>query len=196
LFLGNCLAKGSLQKFRIMASGNTHDRITQLCLPLVAGGGLLLSRSWELTLLLGGSFLFSGLMFGPDLDIHSNQSMRWGYFQWLWIPYRRLVPHRSPFSHGPIIGTLGRILYVLLLIGLCALAIKFLGRAIGQNTWNAHQLEMSLRNWMVRHVAQLWTIFIGLELGAMTHYVADWISSGLKKGRKPSSARKKKANLS
>jgi uncharacterized metal-binding protein len=179
-----------------MASGNTHDRITQLCLPLVAVGGLLLSRSWELTLWLGGSFLFSGLMFGPDLDIHSNQSMRWGYFQWLWIPYRRLVPHRSPFSHGPIIGTLGRILYVLLLTGLCALAIKFLGRAIGQTTWNAHQLEMSLRNWMVQHLAQLWTIFIGLELGAMTHYVADWISSGLKKGRKPSSARRKKANLS
>ena len=32
----------------------------------------------------------------------------WGF----WWPYGRLIPHRSLLSHAPIIGTLGRLLYL------------------------------------------------------------------------------------
>jgi uncharacterized metal-binding protein len=167
-----------------MASGRTHDRITQICLPLVVGSGWALLHSWELTLWLSGSFLFSGLMFGPDLDIHSVQSLRWGYFRWLWQPYRRSIPHRSILSHGPIVGTLGRVFYLTLWLGLGILAIQGIRQVLGWPTWNEQQYWELGRSWAIEHTPLLWTILVGLELGAMTHYVADIYSSALNRSKK------------
>lgn len=64
----------------------------------------------------------------PDLDQQTlnrseHQIIKWtlglGYF-WvmLWYPYACAVPHRSPLSHWPIIGTIGRLLYLSPLLGL------------------------------------------------------------------------------
>ena len=64
-----------------MPSGITHDRITLWTLPWIAGIGYGITHNGELTLILAGGFLFSGLMFGPDLDIHSIQYKRWGVFK-------------------------------------------------------------------------------------------------------------------
>jgi uncharacterized metal-binding protein len=86
-----------------MSSGRTHDQITLISLPILTGISLVVTRNAELTLWVAGSFLFGGLMFGPDLDIHSNQSLRWGWLRWMWQPYRRAIPHRSILSHGPVI---------------------------------------------------------------------------------------------
>lgn len=36
----------------------------------------------------------------------------------LWTPYSKLIPHRSPLSHMPILGTLLRIGYIFLIINL------------------------------------------------------------------------------
>ena len=96
-----------------MPSGRTHDRITLWLLPWVVGLSLLITRRAELTLLMAGGFLFSGLMFGPDLDIYSIQYQRWGVLRLIWWPYRSLLRHRSWLSHGPIVGTTLRIVYFL-----------------------------------------------------------------------------------
>jgi uncharacterized metal-binding protein len=172
-----------------MAAGLTHDRITKICLPLVAGGGWILTRSGELTLGLAASFLFSGLMFGPDLDIQSVQTQRWRWFQWLWQPYRKLVPHRSLLSHGPILGTLGRVLYLGSWVALVLTIGYFSRRWLGFSLQQEQQFLLQSRKWAIDHTPLLWTMLIGLELGAMSHYLADLISSAFKKGR---GSRKKK----
>ena len=69
------------------------------------------------------AFLFGGLWLSPDLDTISRPSRRWGPLRLLWWPYRRLLRHRSLLSHSPLLGSAGRLLYLLaLLLGLCLLA--------------------------------------------------------------------------
>ena len=95
-----------------MPAGKTHDRITLYLAPLVIGVTFGVTRSERLSLLMAIAFVFSGLMFGPDLDIHSCQYKRWGWLRWVWLPYRAMVRHRSPLSHGFLIGTILRLVYV------------------------------------------------------------------------------------
>lgn len=99
-----------------MPSGLTHDRITLWTLPWIVGITYGFTRNGEVTLILSGGFLFSGLMFGPDLDIHSIQYKRWGFLKGIWLPYRNFLRHRSIFSHGLIIGTCVRVLYLFLIV--------------------------------------------------------------------------------
>ena len=114
-----------------MPSGKNHDRLTWLCLPLVVGITTIVTRNSQLVCLLTGGFLFSGLMFGPDLDIYSLQYKRWGLLRWLWLPYQKILPHRSLFSHGLFIGTAIRIFYLLT----CIFIIAALALAISQLLW-------------------------------------------------------------
>ncbi|MGH2414915.1 MAG: DUF2227 family putative metal-binding protein, partial [Microcystaceae cyanobacterium] len=44
-----------------MPSGRTHDRITLWSLPWIGGISLLLTHDGEITLIIAGAFLFSGL---------------------------------------------------------------------------------------------------------------------------------------
>jgi uncharacterized metal-binding protein len=166
----------ALSKF-VMSSGRTHDRITLLSLPILTGISLSFTRNAELTLWVAGSFLFGGLMFGPDLDIHSNQSIRWGWFGWLWQPYRRAIPHRSIFSHGPIIGTVCRLLYVAMWLALGGLISQSIYHFWGWPTWNELQIWRSIQKFVLQHFPTLLGIFVGLEIGAMSHYSADFLSS-------------------
>ncbi|NET52662.1 MAG: metal-binding protein, partial [Merismopedia sp. SIO2A8] len=95
-----------------MPSGQTHDRITLWSLPVVSGLCVTLTKSSDLTLMLSAGFLFGGLMFGPDLDIYSRQFKRWGWLRWIWIPYQKSMRHRSVLSHGLLIGTTLRVVYL------------------------------------------------------------------------------------
>jgi uncharacterized metal-binding protein len=175
-----------------MPSGNTHDRITLIGLPFIVGGSLLISRNAEYTLIAAGSFLFSGMMFGPDLDIHSVQYRRWWVLRWIWLPYRKLLSHRSFFSHGFAIGTIIRVLYLTIFLLLVAVVFVALAQAIWDFPWNWH--DFRLYAWKLLRTDYLdWTIvaFVGLELGAMSHYVSDWLNSAFKKRRKKIEAKNK-----
>lgn len=87
---------------------------------------------------------FSGLVVEPDLDQDAQaaplSTMRetggdglanlWRIY---WSPYARLLPHRCFWSHAPVVGTLGRILYLLPLWGpVCFLWTKLFGFPAGQ----------------------------------------------------------------
>ena len=167
-----------------MPAGKTHDKITLWLTPLIIGGGFWITRNDRLTLLLAIAFGFSGLMFGPDLDIHSCQYKRWGWLRWIWLPYRAMLRHRSPFSHGFLIGTVLRLLYV----GLFGLAIALVGIG-GLWLWHRgkvtffHQTRdwQGLLAWGRQYQGELLASFIGLELGAMSHSVCDWTGSWFKK---------------
>jgi uncharacterized metal-binding protein len=168
-----------------MPSGRTHDRITLWMLPFIVGLCYLITHNGELTLLFSGGFFFSGLMFGPDLDIYSLQFKRWGIFRYLWLPYQKLLRHRSFFSHGLIIGTIIRIVYLLLCLFIVgSLLIAILQLIFGFN-WNWQTFIIEQYNLIVRErKAEAISLFLGLELGAMSHSISDLLGSAIKKKQK------------
>ena len=99
-----------------MASGTDHDRATVIA---SAPFGLLLVPllGHQAGLVGAGAFLIGGLWLSPDLDTHSRPLRRWGPIGWIWWPYRHWIPHRSLFSHGPVIGMALRLMWVMV----CAL---------------------------------------------------------------------------
>jgi uncharacterized metal-binding protein len=177
-----------------MPSGRTHDSITLWSLPLVAGVTFGHTHSTSLTLTVAGSYLFSGLMFGPDLDIYSRQYKRWGVLRWIWLPYRQSMRHRAFLSHGPIVGTVVRVLYLLswavLLMGsiglISAIAYSMIGERdrwlqFTQHFW--HLSTASLAQSVHQFLPEWIALGIGLELGALSHSLSDWIGSAYKRSR-------------
>jgi len=181
-----------------MPAGRIHDRITLWSLPLVAAGCWWQTGNSAFTLAVAGGFLFSGLMFGPDLDTNSRQYQRWGWFRWIWRPYQKAMRHRSLLSHGPVIGTVGRVLYLSVWLGG--------GLTLGTPWWAiVQQISGQIPDWQAATVGygrtivqalgqslgnQLGTwlaLAVGLELGAMSHVVSDWAVSAYKQQQpKPS----------
>lgn len=167
-----------------MPAGRTHDRITLWGLPWVAGCSFVLSRNSKLTLLICGAFLFAGLMFGPDLDIPSRQFKRWGWLRWIWIPYQKSVRHRSFLSHGPGVGTVLRLVYLgawLILLGSLGLAVA---SQVQPLPWNWPLILRAVERSLWEHRAEWIAVWIGLELGAMSHSLSDWGGSFFKRYRK------------
>jgi uncharacterized metal-binding protein len=178
-------------KNSFMPSGQTHDSITLWSLPFIAGTTFALTQSGNLTLLLSGGFLFSGLMFGPDLDIYSQQYRRWGILRWIWLPYRKSMRHRSVLSHGAVIGTIGRVVYLgLWILGFAVLGILVSAIAQSQTDWQSiAQSNFSLLIQLLSTAFQTYWIegiflLIGFELGALSHSLSDWIGSAIKRWQK------------
>jgi uncharacterized metal-binding protein len=134
-----------------VASGRAHDRATSLlALPfgLLWGPGLGLEGIAVASL----AFLLGGLWLSPDLDTPSRVTARWGPLRGLWWPYRRLLRHRSLLSHSPLIGTAGRLAYLLTALAVLrwlagawplawpALALPPLAAwpALAHSLWRAH----------------------------------------------------------
>ena len=119
-------------------------------------------------------------MFGPDLDINSRQFQRWGWFRWLWRPYQKSLNHRSFLSHGPIIGTALRLLYLLNWLGILLVLGLVIDELLG--------LELSVLGFVTSlwrslsdHDQEIIALLVGLELGAMSHSLSDWSSSAYKR---------------
>jgi uncharacterized metal-binding protein len=177
-----------------MPSGKTHDRITWALFPAVVAGGYVMTQHWHLGSLAGIGTLFAGLMFGPDLDIYSVQYKRWGYLRWLWLPYRHLLRHRSFWSHGLIVGTGLRLLYLglclLLALGLPLILVGLVWPSLGFLFQRAlERLVMALQ----QHPAEWMALVLGLEIGAMGHTLSDVLVSRYRRQcrqkRKPSRLR-------
>ncbi|MEM9213855.1 MAG: metal-binding protein [Cyanobacteria bacterium P01_F01_bin.150] len=167
-----------------MPSGYIHDRITLWSLPFVVGTSMIRTQSASMTLAIASGFLLGGLMLGPDLDTRSIHYKRWGWFRWIWLPYRSRVKHRSPLSHGPILGTTVRVFYLLLwMLVLGSITIALLNDVLGLGwTWK----EVSDRiSWLFTTYWPWWIAFaIGLEIGAISHILADWSTSARKRFKK------------
>jgi uncharacterized metal-binding protein len=168
-----------------MPSGKNHDRITWITLPVIVLGTLIISQSFILSLLVAFSFLFSGLMFGPDLDIYSVQYNRWGWFKFIWLPYQKNLKHRSLFSHGFLIGTIIRMLYLSVLLFVPLILLVTIAQIILDYDWYWQKILGSFYvNLTNKYALEAIAIFIGLELGAMSHYLADDIGSRMKRANK------------
>jgi uncharacterized metal-binding protein len=143
-----------------MPNGRTHDIITAVTAPVVAGVTYYLTKDIKITAIIFGLFLFSSLMFNGDLDIDSRPYNRWWVLKMIWIPYQLMFEHRSIFTHGLIIGTIIRILYIS--------AIPFTICAFKGQT-------QVLTNITTLHTIII--IFIGLELGSAVHTISDKLFS-------------------
>jgi uncharacterized metal-binding protein len=164
-----------------LPSGRTHDRVTLWSLPLIAGGTLFTTSRADLAFWVSGGFLFSGLIFGPDLDLYSFHYKRWGKLRWLWRPYQKAIKHRSIWSHGPIVGTIGRILYLSLWLGLAGLFYLGVAQLAGAKTYTGRELLGILQHSIESNLPVYIALFCGLELGAMSHYMSDWLVSTFKR---------------
>ena len=62
------------------------------------------------------AYLFGTFLLSPDMDLATSEPMHsWGVLRHLWRPYAHLFKHRG-ISHTPVVGTLTRVLYIVLLI--------------------------------------------------------------------------------
>lgn len=174
-----------------MPSGRTHDRITLWTFPWVTLGTWFVTRSSDAAIVVGAGFLFSGLMFGPDLDINSRQFQRWGWFRVLWIPYQKMLRHRSVWSHGFIVGTLGRCLYLGFWLLVILMPGLILSIPMGDRSWQSQFTILHERlKTLLSHPLTL-NALVGLELGAMSHSLSDWLGSAYKQRQRPRKPRKR-----
>ncbi len=147
-----------------MASGKIHAACSLALAATTFGaiaGGLGDTR-------LGGACAagcIAGIFVTPDLDqegiSHSENTLikaTFGVgFLWLmlWYPYAKLIPHRSPLSHFPVLGTALRLLYLAILAAIPAY-FGFRFRAPSPEIWLLLQ----------------WGIF-GLALSDLGHFIFD-----------------------
>mgnify|MGYP001799787019 CR=1 FL=1 len=166
-----------------MPSGRVHDRITLWCLPLIVGVTAAVTRSPAITIIVSSAFLVGSLMLGPDLDIHSVQYTRWGPIRWIWLPYQIAIKHRSRLSHGPIIGTALRVIYLSLWLALfAAIGVEvFNWLWDAQLTWQA--LRTPFRGLLKKYFVEWLAVIIGLELGSISHSASDMFGSRLARRR-------------
>lgn len=150
-----------------MPGSKTHDILTVATLPpVMIGGYYIISAALDPTYLflliyLAIAHIFSGYMLSPDLDLSSTPYKRWGYFRFIWWPYKELVPHRGAISHTPILGSLIRLIYFM------APVVLITGFSGG---WGF--LLIVLEDYHI-HVI---TVYCGLESAALVHIIADWIT--------------------
>ena len=139
-----------------MASGKNHDRAIYFATPVVGIlSGYYLSPM--LGLIADSSHLLGGLYLSPDLDLKSLPWKRWGILRIIWLPYQR-IPHRHWLSHAPIVGSIGRLLYLGLWLSPLLIALyRYL---------NAHYLG----NEFWYSVA---AVLVGVELSALNHLLLD-----------------------
>ena len=172
-----------------MPSGRTHDAITFLLAVPSAMAGFAFTHSIASAAVICASFLFGGLMFGPDLDTVSVQHSRWSVFRSIWLPYRAFFKHRSRFSHGLIFGALIRVVYFLGVITILVIGGVMIWNAVkggrAPDVQDVTRLWKQVGDYSRAHFGQniLLLVFLGTWLGAASHTFTDVAGTFIKTGR-------------
>ena len=141
-----------------MSNGNVHDGTT-VGLAIIASAVVWYYYGMAPGIIVGLGCLFGGLMLSPDLDIRSNPYNRWFLLKFIWWPYQTMG-HRNWLSHSLIIGTIGRVCYLLVWVELCL--IWFV-------PWQVQWQWVQLRwEWVI------WGL-VGIEGAAALHLLLDWV---------------------
>jgi uncharacterized metal-binding protein len=132
---------------------------------------------WGTTMLVVGSYLFSGLWLSNDLDIYSRIYRRWGPLRFLWYPYQRLIAHRSWVSHGLVVGPLLRVVYLYVMSHLVLIGVYHGMRGLGRSTAvvdSGLQVLANVWPYALMHPHISVPLLIGLVLGGVAHSLVDW----------------------
>ena len=170
-----------------MPSGRTHDLITFALAPPVFVGAQMYWGNAALSLLATVALLFSGLMFGPDLDLDSKPYRRWGPLRFIWFPYKAALSHRSRLSHGLVLGTVFRIVYFISVVAILATVVLYARERYlhgARASWGAQFEHVSLEMggfWRNTEKQYFWATFAGLWIGAAAHTISDLVWSFAKK---------------
>jgi len=143
-----------------MPNGKTHDIITLIIAPIIGVITYYVLTDIKITMILMFTYFFASFMFNGDLDTNSKPYNRWFILKMIWIPYQLLFNHRSIFTHGLIIGTIIRIIY----IGIIPLSIVVLHN-------NIQEVIIYIKN----NFNIILVLVIGLELGSAIHTISDRI---------------------
>ena len=172
-----------------MPSGKTHDAVTFFLVAPTFAAAWHLTHDVPLALITAATFTFGGLMFGPDLDTHSQQYTRWGIFRYFWYPYQAFFKHRSRWSHGLIFGTFLRVVYfvgVLTLISFLAVfTLAFYAGGDLPNLLEFTKAWSSVGNYARADLGEyvFACAFAGLWFGAASHTLTDIAGTFIKTGK-------------
>jgi uncharacterized metal-binding protein len=172
-----------------MPSGKTHDAVTFLFAAPVFAAAWKLTESVSLASIVTFTFLFGGLMFGPDLDTVSKQYARWSVFRFLWYPYQVFFKHRSRWSHGLVFGTFLRIVYFMGALTLFSFLVSYIYIAVSggelPTLFEFTKAWSSIGEYVRANAGEYAfpAAFIGLWLGAASHTLTDIAGSFIKTGR-------------
>lgn len=147
-----------------MSSGATHDKITLILTPISYAVMAHYVPSLAPFTALGCA---ANLWLSPDLDTVSKPFKRWGILRLIWLPYLKLVKHRSLISHSPVLSTLIRVAY----LGVPAIAV-------------GHLAGVNLVQWLQPWRSELLAALVGLMVADMGHLVADGILLGKRRRAK------------
>ena len=157
-----------------MPSGKVHHRIWRKAWPLAVGVSAgVLTAGYPLTAAFALGGYLAGAIVEPDLDqvgITSSEGYvlkHLGCFGALWVaywlPYGKIMPHRSFLSHFPGVSTLLRLVYLL---------------APAAYVVNRYALY---RPWMAQALVGVW---IGLTVSDTLHFVADVVSKEVRRRKR------------
>lgn len=141
-----------------MPDGKTHDKISFYTTPVVGVLTYVITKDIKITAFILAAYIFASFLFNGDLDTHSKPFNRWWLFKIIWIPYQMMFTHRSVFTHGLIIGTVVRLLYLSI--------IPFI------ILWSKGNLDVIT----TLNMSTMLTMLIGLELGSAVHTISDYLS--------------------
>ncbi len=146
-----------------MPSQKVHDASCLAGAGIIASVGVAL---WNMPLLAVSAGMGMGIFIHPDWDYAEARGVlaELGPLKYLIKPYGLLVPHRHWFSHLPVVGTLGRVLYIML--PLFILGFSF---PSGNPTFDI------LRN------RYFWFGLLGLSLADTIHFLSDMVQTGFKR---------------
>lgn len=172
-----------------MPNARAHDAITFAIIPFTFLAAEMYWGDHTTSAIATITMLFSGLMFGPDLDLDSKPYRRWGPLKFLWKPYQAALPHRSKLSHGPVLGTVIRVVYFLIVFSLFTATVLYLRHRylnMVQTSWQGEfeVVKSDIFSFLNETDQQyLLGAFSGLWAGALAHTTADIVWSAIKRRR-------------
>lgn len=163
-----------------MANGKGHDKFNLFL--GAAYTGILIglqqpSLVW-VSFLVG--YLFATFIFGPDTDLMPKK--RTGLLQFVLYPYSIMMKHRG-WSHHPLWGTLGRILYGFIVLGISIFVLNRMGYIQFSSGNYIQGIIIFLKgyNYKLDSYLILTWIFIGMFLADLSHLFLDKVSSFFKR---------------
>ncbi len=146
-----------------MPSQKVHDVSCLLGAGITASVGVIF---WKMPLFAISGGMAMGALIHPDWDYAEARGVlaELGPLKYLVKPYGLLIPHRHWLSHLPVVGTIGRVVYIMLPLLI-----------LGFSFPSGNPVPGLLRN------QYFWYAFLGLSIADTIHFALDMAQTGFKR---------------